>query len=232
MSALCFLCALILLVTNKIGILSVPGLIIAVLAIYFSLQKKHLYAACLGVLTAMGSFTAQFVTVFCLSCTLAATAFLLGGLLSLLLSRSEKMIFNLGIILVAVISLILMILNLPRYEQRPIITQSVVSYEQSQEKEKMEESKVKLYISPGCKSCKTVIDQFIQEDAEGEYWQPVVVPPILLAQGESLLRDKGYKGEIISAFDSPTKFVPVMQYKDQTFAENQITFSNVKTLTK
>lgn len=215
-NALCFLSALLTLIFNQFGLLTIPGLIIAVLAIYFSFTNRFSYSAVLGITTATLSFIAQYITVFCLGCTLAAASFALGGLLSLLFLHSENMLLNISLLILLTIGLVFMVCNLPKHYQTPVITQQVVEME-------TEPDKAKLYISTECNGCASVIGDFIQADSKGQYWQPIIVPHMFLARGEAMLKDRGYKGNIKSASQSPTGFVPLLQVDNQYYQGKDIT---------
>ena len=220
-NALFFLTALIVLLINDFGILTIPGLIVAVIAMYFALTGRYLYSAYLGVITAFSSFLAQFITTFCSCCTLAATAFMIGGLLSLLFLKSKNMVVNLSLLFLSAITALILVINLPSYEQHPMVTQSVITRSTSS-------NKPVLYISPDCKSCKAVIDEFIEYDHSGTYWQPVVIPAVLLAQGETMLKEKGYTGEVKSAFSSPTRFVPLLEINGQYYRGDKISVEKIE----
>ena len=69
--------------------------------------------------------------------------------------------------------------NLPQYYQAPVIEITDIS-----PTKQVNADKAQLYISPECKSCKAVLNTFIKADPEGRYWQPVIVPRILLAHGK------------------------------------------------
>jgi len=222
-SALFFITALIFLAINTFGMLTIPGLIVAVIALYCSLTGRYLYSAYLGVAAAFGSFLTQFITTFCSYCTLAATAFLVGGLISLLFLKSKNITAILSLLTLSVLSAILLVANLPSYEQKPVIAQPVVITGST-----IKDNKPMLYISPGCKSCKPVLEEFVKLDPNGTYWQPVIVPAVLLAQGEAILKDKGYTGEIKSSFSSPTRSVPLLEINGQYYQGSQITIDKIK----
>lgn len=218
LNAFCFFIAFIILIFNKFGILTIPGFIIALLAAYFSITNRFMYSAILGISTATLSFIAQFITVFCLGCTLSATGFALGGLLSLLFLDSEKIVLRLSLIIFLIIGIFFMGFNLPQYYQAPVIEITDIS-----PTKQVNADKAQLYISPECKSCKAVLNTFIKADPEGRYWQPVIVPRILLAHGEAILKNEGYKGYIATAPQSPTGFVPLLQIKEQYYRGSEIT---------
>ena len=222
-NALFFLTAFIFLIINSFGMLTIPGLIVAVIALYCSLTGRYLYSAYLGVAAAFGSFLTQFITTFCSYCTLAATAFLVGGLISLLFLKSKNITATLILLTLSVLSAILLVVNLPSYEQKPVIAQPVVITGAT-----IKDNKPILYISPGCKSCKSVLEEFVKFDPNGTYWQPVIVPAVLLAQGEAILKDKGYMGEVKSSFSSPTRFVPLLEINGQYYQGKEITIKKIK----
>lgn len=220
-SALFFLIAFVFLILNNFGILTISGLALSIIAICFSIKGKYLYPACIGIITSVGSFFAQYITAFCPYCTISATAFLVGGLFSLMLLESKNIYLYFGLVAMSFLAVFLLLTNLPQYEQRPIVVAN-------DQKIILKENKALLYISPECKSCKTTIEKFITFDPEGEYWQPVVIPAISLAQGEAILRDKGYSGEVKSGFSSPARFVPLLEINGQYYRGKQITTDILK----
>lgn len=221
-STLFFLIALIFLIINSFGIFTIPGIIVAVLATYFSLANKIQYSAILGITTATLSFIAQYVTAFCLGCTLAASSFALGGLISLLFLHSKNMLLNVSLVSTLIIGIFFMVSNLPEYYQEPIVVK------QTTQTKSIEQNKANLYISTECSSCDSVINKFVQADPKGKYWQPVIVSHMLLARGEAMLRDKGYEGYVESASQSPTGFVPVLQAHNQYYRGEEITLEKIK----
>ncbi len=226
-NALIFIFAVIVLVLKTSGVLTVPGIIAGLLAIYFCLTGRYFYAALIGVSTSTGSFIAQYITVYCSGCTLAAAIFGVAGLVSLMLSGTDKPVYSLSVIAVMVIGVMFMINNLPQYHQTPVIAQPVAIERQTTKAENQKIKKPILYITPDCKSCKEVVKQFIAADPKGDNWQPVVIPAILLARGESLLRSDGYKGEVLSAPESPTGFVPLLQIGEKIYRGKEINISKI-----
>lgn len=222
-STLFFLIAFICLIINTFGTLTIPGLVVAVIAIYCSFTNKYLYSACLGVMAAFGSFLIQFLTVFCPYCTLAATAFLVGGVLSLLFLQSKNMAVNFILLALSIVAVALLVINLPSYEQKPLIVQPVAIAEST-----IQNNKPKLYVSPSCKSCKPILDKFVEFDPKGTYWQPVIIPAVLLVQGEVILKEKGFTGEVKSSFSSPTRFVPLLEVDGKYYRGEEITVEKIR----
>lgn len=214
-----FLAALIVLLFNTFGLLTIPGIIIALVCMFLVYKKQQPIVAALAVLTGLGSFIAQSVMAFCPYCTIAATLFIFGGLCSLII-KPPKTWISATLLVLSLASIFLLANLIPDYVQSPIITQPVNIAQAANDKPK-------LYLSPDCGACKEVVQQFIDSDPKGENWQPVIIPTISLARGEHYLREKGYIGEVISAPESPTKFVPVLQIKDQLYKGKEIHFNKL-----
>lgn len=213
-NALFFIGAFIVLLLNTFGLLTIPGLIVALLCVFFIYKKNYITVSILALLTGAGSLLAQSVTAFCPYCTIAAVLFILGGLCSVIINPPS---LRVSLFVIGVTILCLSLINgfLPVYQQSPIVAQEVLTTQAVNDKPK-------LYISPDCRACKDIIQQFIDNDPEGESWQPVITPTILLARGEHYLREKGYVGEVISAPKSPTQFIPVLQVGEQFYRGKEI----------
>ncbi len=213
-NTLFFIGTLIVLLINTFGLLTIPGIIMALACVYCIYKKRYHMTAIIALIAAAGSFLAQTLTVFCPYCTLAATLFMLGGLMGFIIE--PKTPFIAPLLGLSLVSVALLINLMPDFSQSPIIAQQTVVAQAINEKPR-------LYFSPDCHSCNDALQQFIEADPQGLLWQPVVTPHTSLARGEMILREKGYTGEVISAPTSPTKFVPVLQLKDQLYRGKEIT---------
>ena len=201
-------------ITEYFRITYYPGLDSSPTVRVFIYKKNYITVSILALLTGAGSLLAQSVTAFCPYCTIAAVLFILGGLCSVIINPPS---LRVSLFVIGVTILCLSLINgiLPVYQQSPIVAQEVLTTQAVNDKPK-------LYISPDCRACKDIIQQFIDNDPEGESWQPVITPTISLARGEYYLREKGYTGEVVSAPESPTKFVPVLQIDDQLYRGKEI----------
>ena len=68
-NALFFIGAFIVLLLNTFGLLTIPGLIVALLCVFFIYKKNYITVSILALLTGAGSLLAQSVTAFCPYCT-------------------------------------------------------------------------------------------------------------------------------------------------------------------
>jgi hypothetical protein len=214
-NTLFFIGALIVLLINNFGPLTIPGILMALVCVYSIYKKRYHISAILALAAAAGSFLAQSLTVFCPYCTLAATLFILGGLVGFTIEPPQKPLTIISLFGLSLISILLLINLLPEYHQSPIIAQQTTVARAVNEKPR-------LYFSPDCHSCEDVLQQFIESDPQGLMWQPVVTPNTSLVRGEIILKEKGYTGEVISVSTSPTKFVPVLQVNDQLYRGKEI----------
>lgn len=198
----------------EIGILTIPGVIMALVGIFLIVKDKVIELAVICVLTATGSFFAQYVTVFCMYCTIAATLFALTGIFSLLVDKAKHP--KIAITLIVVLMAGLFSLNSVFYfYQNPIIEHNGIVYA------KKSEEKPLLYISPTCKGCTLLLEEIIEYDSSGKNWMPVSIPYRSLNQSEKMLKEMGYTGEIQVSGVSPTGFVPVLFLDENTILRGE-----------
>ena len=79
-----------------------------------------------------------------------------------------------------------------------------------------------LYVSPTCKACTSMLEKVLTYDSNGEKCLVVVTPIRALASVETELKNRGYTGEVISANQSPTGFVPVLIKDGEVLRGSQI----------
>lgn len=207
--------AFIVLILGPFGVLTMPGLFVAIIASYFILKEHYILAATLGVFAATGSYTAQAFSTFCPYCTVSASSFAIGGIISLILNKERYLIITSGLIVVLLIGLFSLNSMFYHYQNPTILADvRVTNNEQT--------DKPLFYISPSCGSCKSYLDELIKVDPEGLKWQVVTIPIRSLAQSEAMLREKGYKGSIIAAPSSPTNFVPVLIDGEEIYRGQEI----------
>lgn len=204
------------LITGKFGVLTIPGIIMALLGIYFARKQEHVTVATIGVLTATGSYMAQSFTYYCYTCTLAATLFAIAGILALIQDRAEHYKVTIGLIVLLCLGLfslnsMFQFYQNPVIQDEPYIAQAV---EQS--------DKPLLYVSPTCKACTSMLEKVLAYDSNGEKCLVVVTPIRALASVETELKNRGYTGEVISASQSPTGFVPVLIKDGEVLRGSQI----------
>jgi len=214
------LSAVLILFLNKWDILSVPGMAAGITGVFFILKKHYKLASLIGVTSAFVSFTAQTATAFCSHCTGAALMFTLAGVMVLMNVIPEKPLWSL-IVLPAVFSFLFLMVQTAPYQDRraeAFISPAAVSESEKNRKDVAEEIlKPRLYVSVSCGSCEKALEYFIRQDTKGERWQPVIIPNSALSQGEKMLRELGYRGEALSAGNSPAHAVPCLETGKQIF---------------
>ncbi len=94
--------------------------------------------------------------------------------------------------------------------------------------EKCDISKPKLYLSTTCPSCKDVVADFVSKDPKGEKWLPVIVPHSHLAQGEKMLQELGYQGEVVSASYPPGNRLPALDIEGVITVGSKIKFEEIQ----
>ena len=133
-------------------------------AIVLVFYEKHYIVAMIGILTAAGSFTAQYVTYFCPYCTAAAFSFLIGGLINLR-GRYQQ------VLPVSIISTVCITVSLTLFIFSPVPYYGF----DSMENEIIVSDKPLLYISTECRACEETVKFFIAHDTKGDEWQPVIL---------------------------------------------------------
>lgn len=197
-----FLIAIGLLLYNTFGILTIPGIIAAFIAIIFIYKNNYYIPAIIGILAASASFTGQYLTVYCPYCTMAAFCFFIGGIISL--RHVFTKILPVSIALVVIISVsITMFALAPVTDTRLTATNIEIQSELPQDKPL-------LFVSPNCKACEDAVDYLIKKDPIGETWQPVIVPDLSMEVGKKLLVKKGYTGKVLTTSEPPGSKVPAL----------------------
>jgi len=205
----------VVLITGKFGVLTIPGVIMALLGIYFARKQEHVIVATIGVLTATGSYIAQSFTYYCFTCTIAATLFAIAGILALIQDRAEH--YKATIALIALLCLGLFSLNsMFQFYQNPVIRDETYIAQAAGS------NKPLLYVSSTCKACTSMLEKVLTYDSNGEKCLVVVTPIRALASVETELKNRGYTGEVISANQSPTGFVPVLIKDGEVLRGSQI----------
>lgn len=200
-----------------IGVLTIPGIIMALISIYFIYKENYAITAMLTIITASGSFIAQSYTAFCVSCTMAATLFALAGIFSLIQDKGQhvKLAFTLVLVLIFGVYSLNSIFD---FYQNPIIEHDGIVLAKTTDNS----DKPLLYVSPTCSSCNYFLDLVVKYDPKGEKCTIVTTPIRTLAQVEGTLKEKGYAGEIVSSAQSPTGFVPVLIVDGKSFRGKEI----------
>lgn len=219
LSAPFFLAALIVLLTTKYGPLTLPGAVVAAAGVGFSLFGLNLPAAATGTLSATVSFAAQATVGICPSCTLAAVFFALAGIVSSLrLVEDGRIAWAIALALFLVCSLFFFGFRLhpkPAEEIRVGLQPPAPVLSSAQGKRQEQAQGVPyLYYSPWCEYCDEPLRAFIEKDPEGRSWKPVVVPYSAVSEGEREVREMGYRGEVLSAPESPGRGFPCLQLPD------------------
>lgn len=208
-SAPFFLIALIILLTAKHGPLTWPGAVAAgtgVALVFFGWKELALADA---LFSAAASFTAQSILGVCLSCTCAAIAFALAGIILVFYLAPKKPLLVISLAFPLAISLFLFADSLSVY---PNDCFEPVKIAQASEVDNA--NKPVLYYSPWCSYCEEPLALFIKRDPIGETWQPVVVPYFGMTEGEKLIRELGYQGKVISASKPPSGALPCLVLPD------------------
>jgi hypothetical protein len=217
-----FILVIAVLLYADFGILTGPGIAAALLGIYFTLTSRLLLVAMISVTAAACSFIGQSMVAYCPYCTMAATGFLITGTYSLLKIASKHAVIAMALCAVSVISVGIFAMSIVAYAdtRNPIIENGkAITYSKP-----IEDNKPKLYLSPTCPSCKDVMKEFVESDPRGDKWQPVIIPHSSLVQGEKMLREAGYEGEVISASNSPGNRIPVLEKNGEILSGKKITF--------
>jgi hypothetical protein len=208
--ALFFAGAMAILVSQPLGLLSVPGIGAAITGIVCIIIKKPLGSACMGILAASGSFLGQSLTFFCMSCTIAATLFLIAGLMGIGQVVTKRMTFSMGALGLVVVCVSVFAMATSPTDGRNTAVASSQPPALTQGSTPVSSDKPLVFLSPTCGGCKNVMTKMVAKDPTGKTWQPVIVPYSGFAQGEKLLKDNGYKGVVISASQPPSNAVPAL----------------------
>ncbi len=210
--------AISVLLTSKIGILTIPGILMAIIGLYFLYKENYIGSATIAIFTSTGSLIVQSYTAFCLSCTITASLFALAGVVGLLQDKGEHLKLNIILICILLVGVFFLSSMLVFY-QNPAIQDKGLVLEQ---KKTTTEEKAKLYISPSCSFCDEYLDYLIEQDILGEKCIVVTVPIRSLAKTQQDLKDKGFKGEVLSTAQSPTNFVPVLIFNEEVLTGSKI----------
>lgn len=214
-----FITAIGLLLYNTFGILTIPGLIAAVICAVFALKQNYYIPAVIGIVVASGSLFAQYMTAYCPYCTMAAFCFFIGGILSLRHVFTKMLPVSIGLVVIISVGLTL-------FTAAPVIdTRAAESNTNVVLPENLPKDKPLLFISTSCRACEETVALFIENDPYGKTWRPVIVPDLDKETGENLLAEKGYKGETLSALDPPGKRVPAL-LDEETLYEGTKTIEN------
>lgn len=207
-----FLAAIGLLLYNTFGILTLPGIIAALVAIYSVCKKNYFLPAMIGIISASGSFIGQYATSFCPYCTAAAFCFFLGGVINLRRVFIERLPVSIGLIILLTSSMTLFLTApvIPDDRNPVIYTSAPIAHE-------IQSNKPLLFLSPTCRSCIDAMELFIKYDPTGENWQPVITPNLSLQAGKTKLESMGYRGQVISAAKPPGKKVPALQINGEVY---------------
>lgn len=209
-SALLFSAAMIVLLCAHHGPLTWPGAAAALLGALLSLLGMSGLAAAVGVLSAAVSFTAQALVGICASCTYAAFCFAAAGIAALLPLCREKP-QSAALLLPLVAALLLYDLKAADYN-RALAEGAASPPLAAQVSSGVEEAGVPLlYFSPWCGYCEEPLRLYVGRDPEGRSWRPVVVPSSAAPEGRRMLREMGYRGELLSAPASPAGGLPCLR---------------------
>jgi len=224
-NAFIFLLVISILLYANYGVLTGPGIIAALTGIYFSLSLRYLFVALIGICAASASFIGQALVAYCPYCTAAAMCFLIAGTISLIKIVNKHTFVSLVLCGVTVISVGMFTMSFTAYAdvREPVILNGQTAIVA----DNCDISKPKLYLSTTCPSCKDVMAEFVNIDPLGEKWLPVVVPHSNLAQGEKMLQELGYQGEVVSASYPPGNRLPTLDIAGEMFVGSKIRFEKI-----
>lgn len=212
--ALFFFLAIIILVLGPLGPLTMPGILAGLAGVIFAAKKLLPISALIGVIGASISLIGQALTAICPYCTVAATMFAIGGLLSLALIVGNKPVW-MTLLLPLIASIVFFAANTIPHDMRSF---NIAVQNSSGQINQSNMDIPLLFISPGCKSCKEAVQEYVRLDPDGKYWMPVIVPNMGLNKGTDGLRKLGYTGQVYSASTSPSAIVPCLKNGDQIFS--------------
>lgn len=167
------------------GYLTLPGILVAITGIVFTLKKRYKVVGVLFFTAFLGSFVGQIIFFFCLSCSVAAGLFLVAAIIALSINYRYATVM-IAVVVAAVI---------------------IAIYASSLGISKIVRDKDLLYTSPYCSSCTVIVERLIAYDCMGNTWNPVIVPESAEQEGKKQLRMAGYKG-IVRSGKSPMGVVP------------------------
>ncbi|KUG05242.1 hypothetical protein ASZ90_017315 [hydrocarbon metagenome] len=224
-NTLIFILIISILLYADFGMLTGLGILAALLGIYFSLSLRYLFVAMIGVCAASSSFIGQSMVAYCPYCTAAAMCFLIAGTISLMRIASKYTFISLVLCGVTLVSVGMFTWSFTAYAdtREPVIHNGQATMVAKER----DISKPKLYLSTTCPSCKGVIADFVNNDPLGEKWLPVVVPHSNLAQGEKMLQELGYQGEVVSASYPPGNRLPTLDIQGEIFVGSKIEFEEI-----
>lgn len=202
-----FICIVAVLLLGNFGLLTIPGIMISIFCIIAVYYRRFSVAAVISILAATTSFIAQALTGWCISCIIAATMFVIAGLLTS--SRKIQLLFGIPILFGLLIFILPGIVSKDSSVSYPVSPSLHTSKPNISDYEKEPNNSIALlYVSAYCPSCKEVLKQYIESDPQGEYWRPVIVSSGQV--GKSMLMNMGYVGE--QYLDpSPAKIVPCLE---------------------
>ncbi len=224
-NSLLFVLIISILLYADFGILTGPGIIAALLGIYFSLSLRHLFVAMIGVTAASASFIGQSMVAYCPYCTMAAMCFLIAGTISLMKIARKYTLVSLVLCGIIIASVSVFTISFTAYAdpREPVIQNNQTAVVAP----KCDISKPKLYLSTTCPSCKDAMADFVRKDPKGEKWLPVIVPHSHLAQGEKMLQELGYQGEVVSASYPPGNRLPTLDVEGEILVGSKIQYERI-----
>lgn len=221
-----FICVIIVLFIGNFGILTIPGLIVAVFGLITMYKKYYSIGAFVAILAATISVIAQSIIGWCMSCIIAATMFSIAGLLACERKMQLIGIPILLVILILSLSSIVPVNGMKTANNSKSSSLSPRAYLINSLAEPGKDLNTQiplLYISEYCPSCKEVLKQYIKNDPQGDRWQPVMVSPRQV--GNSMLTDMGYTGEVYQS-GAVSQIVPCLEMGNQKYigAKNILSF--------
>ena len=216
-ASLYFIGIIIVLVIGDFGVLTIPGVVVAIFGIIAIYKKHYSIASLAAILAATISITAQSITGWCMSCIIAAAMFAIAGLLA-----CERKMQLIGIPIFLVI-LILSLSSIVPVNGMKTANSSKSSSPSPQADlinaladpgKDLNTQIPLLYVSEYCPSCKDVLKRYIQNDPQGQHWRPVMVSPG--HADKSMLTDMGYTGEVYQSV-SVSQAVPCLIFGNKKY---------------
>lgn len=218
-SGLLFLAAGVALLIWGRGPLVWPGVVAATAGFALCIFNRNTLAATCGIITAAASLFAQAIYGICMSCVFVAAMFGLAGLISSMTLIRTKPLWAVLLNIPLLCASLYLGLHVTAPDllapKQSLAVQHIAQADTASIPENV--NVPVLYFSPWCSYCDEAIKLFIENDPEGETWQPAVVPHYALEEGANYMRELNYTGKITSASRSPGQGLPCLVAEGQTF---------------
>ncbi len=198
---------------GNFGVLTIPGIIVAISCLALIYKTYYSIAAFIAILAATISFLAQAIIGWCVSCIIAAVMFAIAGLLAS--RRKIQLLFGIPILFGILVFILPNIVSKDSSESYPVTSALHTSKANISDYEKVRNSSIPLlYVSAFCPSCKDILKRYIESDPQGKYWRPVIVSHG--QEGDQMLNDMGYTGELYHEI-AVSKAVPCLEIRNEKY---------------